>query len=241
MAYNTQAVKRDSQNVPVPQVYNSNSDAYEVLQGANGAMRIMLYDANGNPLLTAANPGVADVTDRAARLLGKITADDSALTQIGALAAVAVTDPTASGSVIALLKGLLKQVQGSGSGRQPVLAQNSTGAELFTTSNPAQISLAKTFKLAWNTPVYFIADNASFVFHVVEMSATTYKTGQKTVGTTGIELFGGTSRLANRYKMIVMASIKNTGTGYMIENGGTTASGFGILPGDILEIEFTPA
>lgn len=62
----------------------------------------------------------ADVVDRAARVLGKITADDSALAQLGALAAVAVTDPTAAASVIALLKGLLKQLQGSGTGAQNI-------------------------------------------------------------------------------------------------------------------------
>lgn len=49
-----------------------------------------------------------DVLDRAARLLGKVSADDGALATLGALANVAVTDPTQSASVIALLKGLLK-------------------------------------------------------------------------------------------------------------------------------------
>ncbi|ATW24181.1 hypothetical protein [Candidatus Formimonas warabiya] len=48
-----------------------------------------------------------DVIDRAARLLGKITSDDGAIATLGALANAAVTDPTASGSVVALLKGAL--------------------------------------------------------------------------------------------------------------------------------------
>lgn len=61
-----------------------------------------------------------DVIDRAARVLGKITADDAAITALGALAAAAITDPTASASVIALLKGLLKQLQGTGAGAAPV-------------------------------------------------------------------------------------------------------------------------
>ncbi len=40
---------------------------------------------------------------------------------IGTLAAAAVTDPTLAATIIALLKGLLKQLQGSGNGATPVL------------------------------------------------------------------------------------------------------------------------
>ena len=39
---------------------------------------------------------------------------------VGALTAAAVTDPTASATLIALLKGLLKQLQGTGTGAAPV-------------------------------------------------------------------------------------------------------------------------
>ena len=34
----------------VPQYYNPVTDNYEVLQGNNGANRIVLYDVNGNPV-----------------------------------------------------------------------------------------------------------------------------------------------------------------------------------------------
>lgn len=40
---------------PVPQYWNGT--AYEKVQGANGASRVLLYDASGNALLTDANPG----------------------------------------------------------------------------------------------------------------------------------------------------------------------------------------
>jgi len=40
---------------------------------------------------------------------------------LGSISVVAVTDPSANASAIALLKGLLMQLQGDGSGRQPVL------------------------------------------------------------------------------------------------------------------------
>ena len=39
---------------PIPQYYNSTIDEYEVLQGRNGAQRVELYDANGNPVDLAA-------------------------------------------------------------------------------------------------------------------------------------------------------------------------------------------
>jgi len=50
----------------------------------------------------------------------KVTADDNTIAGLGSLAAAAVTDPAASASVIALLKGMLKQLQGTGTGAAPV-------------------------------------------------------------------------------------------------------------------------
>lgn len=63
MAYNTKNIARDAGNIPVPQYYNPIADEYEVIQGANGASRVFLYDPNGNPLLTSANPGVVKISD----------------------------------------------------------------------------------------------------------------------------------------------------------------------------------
>jgi len=50
MAYNTVVIKKDADNKPIPQYYNPTIDEYEVLQGRNGAQRVELYDANGNPV-----------------------------------------------------------------------------------------------------------------------------------------------------------------------------------------------
>lgn len=62
MSYDTKQLVTESAGKPVPQYYNSVSDQYEVLQGANGASRVLLYDVSGNPLLTAANPGVVCIS-----------------------------------------------------------------------------------------------------------------------------------------------------------------------------------
>jgi len=48
MAYNTKSIVKDVNQKPVPQYYNPTSDVYEVLQGSNGANRVMVYDINGN-------------------------------------------------------------------------------------------------------------------------------------------------------------------------------------------------
>lgn len=80
MAYNTKNIIRDAAGAPIPQYYNPTTDAYEPLQGAANANRVLLYDANGNPLLTAANPGVVKISDGTDTLA--IDADGSLLAKL---------------------------------------------------------------------------------------------------------------------------------------------------------------
>ena len=54
MAFNTKSIVKDLNAKPVPQCYNPATDAYEVLQGTNGANRVMVYDVNGNSVDIAA-------------------------------------------------------------------------------------------------------------------------------------------------------------------------------------------
>lgn len=204
MPYNTKSIKKDVDNKPVPQIFDTVKDDYEVIQGRNGAQRVELYGPDGNPLtvtsgrletkinelditlsalrdalrgidsktisdlatlLTAikstdgikkiADTVSADVTDRAARILGKITADDNAIAALGALAAAAVTDPTVSASVIALLKGLLKQLQGTGSGAAPVTLTGSSmelyGASVGDRPEATDVAAGTTFTIVDDT------------------------------------------------------------------------------------------
>lgn len=44
------SIKKDVDNKPIPQYYNALQNAYEVLQGRNGANRVEIYDANGDPI-----------------------------------------------------------------------------------------------------------------------------------------------------------------------------------------------
>jgi len=50
MAYNTVPIKKDSEGKPIPQYYNKIKNEYEVLEGKNGASKIILYDEDGNPI-----------------------------------------------------------------------------------------------------------------------------------------------------------------------------------------------
>jgi len=66
MAYNTVPIKKDVDGKPIPQLYNPVQDAYEVLQGRNGASRVELYGADGNPvdlvaLITSIVTALSDV------------------------------------------------------------------------------------------------------------------------------------------------------------------------------------
>lgn len=47
MAFNTKSIVKDVNQKPVPQYYNPTADIYEVLEGANGANKVMLYNADG--------------------------------------------------------------------------------------------------------------------------------------------------------------------------------------------------
>jgi len=63
MAENTERIVKDADDKPAPQYYNPATGVYEYLHGAHGASRVLLYDANGNPLLTADNPGNVKVVN----------------------------------------------------------------------------------------------------------------------------------------------------------------------------------
>jgi len=63
------------------------------------------------------------------------TKQDNLITLLGALNAVAVTDPAEEGSGLSLLKGLLKQMQGNGTGSQPVSISQTEGENVVVNVN----------------------------------------------------------------------------------------------------------
>jgi hypothetical protein len=47
MAFNTKSIVKDVNQKPVPQYYNPTTDVYEVLEGKNGANKVILYNEAG--------------------------------------------------------------------------------------------------------------------------------------------------------------------------------------------------
>jgi hypothetical protein len=101
MSYSSVSVIRDSASVPVSQYYNGTADAYEVMQGVNGAIRVLLYDTSGNPLLTTANPGYVNINSlptipAGTNMIGKVGINK------GATAIAGKTAVTTAGTAVTL-------------------------------------------------------------------------------------------------------------------------------------------
>ncbi len=144
-----------------------------------------------------------------------MAAADGGLATLGAKADAAVVDPALSASEIALLKGLLKQLQGTGSGSAPVTLNGSVPAG---TNDIGKVQLFVTSETCSAAPV----------------------TGAKTVTATAAEIFAGASVKANRRKLIV----KNEDPALRFRVGPssvTQQNGFPVEPGATLELVFDPA
>jgi hypothetical protein len=101
------------------------------------------------PLATAAKQ------DTLAGLVSTAANQTALQNLIGTLAAAAVTDPTASAALIQLLKGLLKQLQGGGTGAAPVQLTGSKmelyGASLDDRPDATTVPIGTTFTIVDDT------------------------------------------------------------------------------------------
>ena len=145
MPYDEKTLKRDGSGItPVPQHFNPIADDYEPIYGRNNAGRVELYGPDGNPISTSSGK-LAVRASEVETLLTTLGSKDYAtqttlaaiLVQLGTTASAAVTDPTASAALIQLLKGLLKQLQGGGTGAAPVQLSGSNLAEQKTQADAA--------------------------------------------------------------------------------------------------------
>ncbi|MBC7340882.1 MAG: hypothetical protein H5U02_00250 [Clostridia bacterium] len=242
MAYNTKNIIRDAAGAPVPQYFNPTTDAYEPLYGRNNANRVELYGPDGNPISTTS--GKLDVRASEIEALA------------GALTDAAVTDPAASATIIALLKGLLKQHQGGGTVKDQVdvidratralgkiIAEDNAIAALGALAATAVIDPAASASViallkgllkqlqgtgTGSAPVQLTGSYATIDSAPV--------VGAKTVTTTAAELFASASRLANRYAMIVYN--ESSVPVYWGPSGVTAATGFPLLPQDSVVFQF---
>ena len=84
MAYNTKMIKTDVDKKPIPQFYNPVNDEYEVLQGANGAARHIIYGADGQPVSTTGNKLAVRATE-IETIIGEVQAAPTANTLLARL------------------------------------------------------------------------------------------------------------------------------------------------------------
>ncbi|PZN05070.1 MAG: hypothetical protein DIU76_08280, partial [Bacillota bacterium] len=79
MPYSTKAILVDANGKPIPQMFNPVADAYEPLYGRNGATRVELYDASGNPI-TVTSGKLAVRASEIESILGEVSATPTANT-----------------------------------------------------------------------------------------------------------------------------------------------------------------
>lgn len=115
MAYNTKSIVKDVNQKPVPQYYNPISDAYEVLQGTNGANKVTLYTASGQAvdlsaliatIVTAINNTGTTQLRTGTNNIGKVDVSNSALPTGAATAAKQDINKTAIDALNTLLTSM---------------------------------------------------------------------------------------------------------------------------------------
>lgn len=113
------------------------------------------------PLATAAKQ------DTLAGLVSTAANQTALQNLIGSLAAAAVTDPTASAALIQLLKGLLKQLQGGGTGAAPVQLTGSNmelyGATIAARPAANAVAIGTTFTITNETLDTWISNGTDWV------------------------------------------------------------------------------
>lgn len=121
MAYNTKAIKTDVDKKPIPQYYNPVTDEYEVLQGANGAARHILYGPDGQPITTDGNK----LAVRATEIETQLTAIQGYIDGIeGTLATLATaSNQAAVAGYIDQVEAQLTAIQGYVGGLEGAIGQ----------------------------------------------------------------------------------------------------------------------
>ena len=123
MAYNTVALKTDVNSKSIPQYYNDGTGTYEVAEGANGSIKVVLYDGDGN-VLSVSNPMQINVAS--------ITAGDTVIGQVKITNGSVNLLLDADGAVGVRNKNLLQEYTSSSSNKDTSYA---TTMRNFTISN----------------------------------------------------------------------------------------------------------
>ncbi|HHV98610.1 MAG TPA: hypothetical protein GXX36_03395 [Clostridiaceae bacterium] len=170
MAYNTTAIKKDVDGKPIPQYYNPIQDTYEALQGRNGASRVELYDADGNPIdLEALLTAIVTA-------LGNVTVSNSALPTGAATA----TNQTTIRNIIDTIHTTLTQIkntdgikkitdplpEGSNNIGKVTIAKSDMeyyGKSLSDRPAASSVPVGATFMIVGNLDVIYQSDGSQWV------------------------------------------------------------------------------
>lgn len=188
MAYNTKAIKTDVDKKPIPQYYNPVMDEYEVLQGANGATRHILYGPDGNPISTAGDKLAVRASEIETQLtaiqgyidglepaIGTPAADPAANTMLARLKTLATligevqATPTAN-TLLARLKALETKIDAIIAGTTPATVQVSGskmklyGATISDRPDATTVPIGATFTIVDATQEFnsWISDGTSW-------------------------------------------------------------------------------
>jgi len=130
MSTKTNRLETDADSKPIPQVYNPTLDKFVSVEGDANGMNVQVKSAlpaglnNIGKVDINTIPEVEVKNDSGNPL--SVSSADGGMVSIGAKADTAVIDPAVSASQIALLKGVLKQAQGNGTGKAPIIDQTQT-------------------------------------------------------------------------------------------------------------------
>ena len=253
MAYNTKAIEVDVNQKPIPQIYNPVTDEYEVLQGANGAARHIIYGADGNPISTDDNNKLAVRAAEIETLLELIEGKDFATeakqdaliakdfatqTTLAAVLAKLSEDPATQTTLTEILEKII-----------PNPATEAKQDALIAKDFATQTTLAAILTQLNTTGIKKIIDalpsGGNFIGKVgvdsnIESVTAAPVVGTKTVTATAAEIFAGAVVKANRRKLI----IRNEDPALRLRIGPssvTQQNGYPIEPGGTIEIQFDPA
>lgn len=168
MAYNTVAIKKDVDNKPIPQYYNPLVDAYEVLQGRNGASRVELYNSAGNAidieaLLNAISALLTAIKDTAGirKIVDPLPAGDNNIGNVDVVSSVLPTGASTEAKqdvIISAIDTVIQQLQ------QPITLGGSI-MEYYGKSadtKPTGVPVGSTF-FEIDTKQVYIFDGESWV------------------------------------------------------------------------------
>lgn len=226
MAGNTKRIRGDAHGKPAPQYYNPDSDAYEYLEGADGASKIMAEEGK-----------IADLATLKTFLevLGTTADADTLNTMIGLLKNLKGKD-FATQTTLEAARALLETISGLDFAEETTLDALKTVVEAIKGTDGIK-KITDPLPAGTNE----IGDVVISGDETLPSSAPV--TGTKTlVPGVAAEIFAGVSRKANRVAMMIR-NLSKYSEAYRLRFGESSVSdtkGFVLEPQSVVVLEFNP-